>query len=406
MPDFGRQLEAISFPLIGNSLIIGLFSLLHISIAGLTVGFMVLAPLLETVGRVKPHYTDFARSLTRFTIITFSISTVLAVIMVELSIGLFPVTTMWLWNQFRWPLVLAAAAFLLMLMVLYPYYHYWDDVRRSHRRLHIMMGYLAAFLVMVWVMVLDGMGAAMLTPRVGAGPWDRLANSSWIPLVLHRFFGNLVLAGFAMTAYAGWRLRAQRGQPDETYYMHFLQIGFFIGLLALLVQPATGLLYAANIQETAPEAYAQLTQGPYRGYLSAQFLLIAGLFLGALALLHLTLGSSSPLSRGVPSLAAVSALLTVAFAASPTLRRPIMFVLVGLVSWDLDQSRSTLLKVPDARANHPLVGPMAIFLGIVALMTYLVMGTIRETARRPDTVRGVISLQDELQHPAADRGRP
>lgn len=406
MPEFGGQLETISFPLIGNSLIIGLFSLLHISIAALTVGFMVLAPLLETAGEVKPYYADFARSLTRFTIITFSVSTVLAVIMVELSIGLFPVTTMWLWNQFRWPLVLATASFTLMLAVLYPYYHYWDGIRRSHRRLHIMMGYLAAFLVMVWVVVLDGMGSAMLTPRTGAGPWERLANSSWIPLVLHRFFGNLVLAGFAMTGYAGWQLRAQRGQPDEMYYMHFLQTGFIIGLLALSVQPATGLLYAATIHETAPEAYTELTQGPYRGYLYAQFLLIAGLFLGALALLHLTLGSPPPLSRVVPSLAAVSGLLTVAFATSPTLRRPVMFVLVALVSWYLYQSRSAFLKLSDARANHPLVRRTAIFVGFVALLTYLLMGTIRETVRRPDTVRGVISLHDELQHPAADRGRP
>ena len=46
---------------------------------------------------------------------------------------------------------------------------------------------------------------------------------------------------------------------------------------------------------------------------------------------------------------------------------------------------------------------MAITMGIVSLLTYLTMGTIRETARRPDTVRGVISLQDELQQPAADR---
>ena len=39
-------------------------------------------------------------------------------------------------------------------------------------------------------------------------------------------------------------------------------------------------------------------------------------------------------------------------------------------------------------------------LGVVALLTYLTMGTIRETARRPDTVWKVISLHDEARQPA------
>ena len=45
-------------------------------------------------------------------------------------------------------------------------------------------------------------------------------------------------------------------------------------------------------------------------------------------------------------------------------------------------------------------------LGAVALLTYLTMGTIRETARRPDTVRNLISLQDEVRNPEAFRGAP
>src|SRR5688572_19256148 len=97
-------LPAIQFPLIGNSLIVGLFSLLHIALAGLSVGFMVLVPVFEWYGKTNAVATDLARALTRFTVIVFSVSTVLAVIMVELMIGLFPVTTMWIWNQFRGPI--------------------------------------------------------------------------------------------------------------------------------------------------------------------------------------------------------------------------------------------------------------------------------------------------------------
>ncbi|MBA2485518.1 MAG: cytochrome ubiquinol oxidase subunit I [Nitrospira sp.] len=404
MPEFGGDLEAISFPLIGNSLIIGLFSLLHIALAGLAVGFMVLAPLLETADRVNPFYADFSRSMTRFTIVTFSVSTVLAVIMVELSIGLFPLTTMWMWNQFRWPILLAMAAFILQLAVLYPYYHYWDFFRQRHRRVHILMGFLAAFFVLIWVVILDGMGSTMLTPETNGGPWGRLLNPTWIPLVIHRFFGNLVMAGFAMAGYAGWRLRKQAGRTDESYYAHLLRMGVLIGLLSLIVQPATGLLYASQIERAVPRAYAQLTQGPYRGLVYAQFLLIAWLFLGGLALLRLTQSPPPPPPRAVLTAASICALLIVVFATSPSIRRPVTFLLAGLIIWSLYRWRAALTGVPTVDLNRPMVRRMAITMGVVSLLTYLTMGTIRETARRPDTVRGVISLQDELQQPAADRG--
>ncbi len=403
MPAFGQELDAISFPLIGNSLVIGLFSLLHIAIAGLTVGFMVLAPLFELADRINPHYASFSRSITRFTIVTFSISTVLAVFMVELSIGLFPLTTMWVWNQFRWPILAAIAAFILMLAMLYPYYHYWDYLRRENRRLHILMGLLAAFFLLIWVVILDGMGSAMLTPRTNGGHWERLLNPTWIPLVLHRFIGNLVLAGFVIAGYAGWRLRKQAGRPDEAYYAHLLQTGFWIGLMSLILQPATGLLYAWRIESTAPLAYAQLTQGTYRGYLYAQFVLVAGLFLGGLGLLRLTLPTRPPLTRGIMFVAAGIALSLVVTATSPNLRRPLTFMLAGLVIWCVYQSRACFMNGSPAQLNRPIVRRAAIIMGIVSLVTYLTMGIIRETARRPDTVRGIISLQDELHQPATDR---
>jgi hypothetical protein len=42
-------------------------------------------------------------------------------------------------------------------------------------------------------------------------------------------------------------------------------------------------------------------------------------------------------------------------------------------------------------------------LGMLAVLIYVTMGTIRETARRPDTVRNMISLHDEAEQPAAFR---
>src|SRR5439155_11392830 len=139
----------------------------------------------------------------------------LAVIMVELMIGLFPVTTMWMWNQFHAPIFLAVAAFFLQLFALYPYYHYWDAIRRRSVRLHIGLGTVAAGFILVWVIVLDGMGSYMLTPSYESGAWAGVLNATWVPLVLHRLGGDFVMAGYGLAAYAAWRLWRTQSSPDD-----------------------------------------------------------------------------------------------------------------------------------------------------------------------------------------------
>ena len=104
MPEF-TSLSQIQVPVLGNSLAIGIVSLLHIAFAGLAVGLMLLAPLMEAFGRSNSLYLETAHSMTRFTLVTYTTSTVLAVIMAELFIGLFPQTNTWLFNQFRAPIL-------------------------------------------------------------------------------------------------------------------------------------------------------------------------------------------------------------------------------------------------------------------------------------------------------------
>ena len=244
---FGTELQAIHFPLLGNSLVIGLFSLLHIMLAALSVGFMLMAPLFEFRGRANLFDRDLARSLTRFTVVVFSVSTVLAVIMVELMIGLFPVTTMWMWNRFRGPILVGILAFILQLLALYPYYHFWEPLRRYSIPFHTTLGALAAFFMLLWVLMLDGMGSYMLTPVEQAGTWERLWNPTWLPLALHRMGGNFMIAGYGLAAYGAWRAGGFEPQSLRPYYAHLFRTGWAIGLGALLLQPFTGLIYAMSI---------------------------------------------------------------------------------------------------------------------------------------------------------------
>ncbi len=395
-------LPAIEIPLIGNSLAIGLFALLHILLAGLGVGFMMLAPLAESAGETRPWLLEAARSMTRFTIVTYTASLVLAVIMVNLFIGLFPLTNAHLFNRFRYPIFVAMIAFLLQLFALYSYYHYWEALRARSPRIHRTLGFLAASLMFIWVAVLDGIGSYMLTPATADDTWSRLANPTWAPLVVHRFLGNLVMAGYVVAGYAAWRLSAAR-EEDVDYYVRLLKAGLLVGFIMLIIQPLSGLFYAMAVSASAPEAYRQLTQGPYQPWIYAQFLLIGSLFLGS----HLWLQNASATGKPERWSAVAAGLFALAMVLSvghPDLRRMWTFALVALSAAALYRARILFTEVsPTEWYRRPVIRHLSTALAVIAVLTYLTMGIIRETARRPDTVRNVISLQDEARQPTMDR---
>jgi hypothetical protein len=321
---------------------------------------------------------------------------------VNLFIGLFPLTNAHLFNRFRYPIFVAMIAFLLQLFALYSYYHYWEALRARSPGIHRTLGFLAASLMFIWVAVLDGIGSYMLTPATADDAWSRLANPTWAPLVVHRFLGNLVMAGYVVTGYAAWRLSAARGE-DVDYYARLLKAGLLVGFMMLMIQPLSGLFYAMAISASAPEAYRQLTQGAYQPWVYAQFLLIGSLFLGS----HLWLQNASATGKPERWSAVAASLFVLAMVLSvghPDLRRTWTFALVALSAVALYRARSLFTNVSPAEwYRRPVIRHLSTALAVVAVLTYLTMGIIRETARRPDTVRNVISLRDEARRPAMDR---
>jgi len=401
---FDLSVPAIQFPLIGNSLAVAIPSLLHIVLAGLSVGFLVLAPIFEWRGRRAAHFTELAYGLTKFTVLVFSVSTVLAVIMVELLIGLFPVTTMWIWNQFRGPIALAIAAFLLQFAFLYPYYHYWERIRRRSLGLHVTLGAAAALLMLIWVGVLDGMGSYMLTPVRGETTWNNLWNPTWLSLGLHRLIGELAMAGYVIAAYGAWQVGRPNGQNKHDYYRFVIAIGWLGGFAALVLQPFTGLVYASWIQRAAPDAYEQIIRGEYQFLALVQFSLLGLLMTGSHLLLNTTIPPERR-SRWLDMAIPATALLMIVSVGHTWLRRAFLYLLVVLLLWSV---RSLFVREGRRRlfaaSFGPSMRPIALTLGVLALLIYLTMGTIRETARRPYTVRHVISLHDQVERPTADGG--
>lgn len=398
-------LPPIHFPLLGNSVVIGLFSLLHISIAGLTVGFIILAPVLEYFGLKNPSYTRLSRSLVRFAAVTFSLSGTFAVVMLELLIGLFPVTTVLLFRRFQFAIYIALIVFLFHLFFFYTYWYRWEKMRAKSTARHIAWGGIAAALILIWVGILDGIGSYMLTPpasqvaSLAGSPmadFPRYAlplNPTWLPLVIHRLFGNLIVAFYAIAFFGGFQLLQKKtALEDKPYYTHIMYLGMKIGTYFLLIQPIAGIFYSREIHQNSPQAFDRILYGPTRWLVLLQFLLVGLLFF--LSNFFISRASSNPTRLGFSNgLVLVLALFMILMAQQPTLRRIITLCIIALTFYQLSMflRRGTQQPFPSNRQ-----GPwLAVLVGVCAMATLLLMGTIREQGRRPYTVYGQIRIQDE-----------
>lgn len=401
MPESELRLPPIQFPIFGNSGAVGLFSLLHISLAGLSIGFVVLAPILEYLGIRDPFYTRLARSLVRFVAIAFSISAVFAVVMVELFIGLFPVSTVYIFRRVEFGTYIAIAVFFLHIWFFYTYWYRWEKTRATSIRRHITVGAVAALLIVTWGALLDGIGSYMLTPPerelAGLARFDiaRLAflfNPTWLPLVLHRFLGDMIISFYAIGLYGGLRLLLPLPNEEEAYYTRVMQFGIMIGTGLLMIQPLAGMLYAVQIRRANPQAFQRILFGPAEWLVRIQFLLVGLLFI----LSNWFFGqiSSNPrLSRILNGIILIAAFFMILSTQQVWLRRALTLVLILTTLYHLSQ-----ILLRGALFSLKKQGPwLAISVGFCAMATFLVMGVIREQARRPYTVYGQIHLQDESQ---------
>jgi cytochrome bd-type quinol oxidase subunit 1 len=241
--------------------------------------------------------------------------------------------------------------------------------------------------------MLDGMGSYMLTP-VQAGMWERLWNPTWVPLAVHRMVANFMIAGYSLAAYGAWRAWRPSDRPSQSYYRYLFKTGYAIGLGALLLQPFTGLWYRALIDRAAPGTSELLMEGAYRPIVQAQFLLIGLLFLGNYLLLKST-RPSHPGMRWFDIGFPVGAVLLTLSVGQPEFRPVWLYGLVGLTVWYLMTWWRTSFTLADRSGTY--IRSLAAGMGLLSILLYLTMGTIREMSRRPDRVGGQISVQDEVR---------
>ena len=430
----GLDLPALDFAYFGTRGIVGIVMLIHMIFAQLFVGYVIGSPLLQTWGVRKgnAHMQRLSHALDRFNVLTFSLGATFAGMFLVLIVGFYPRVTSALFTHFFWFFpVLAMGTMVLTLTLLYVY-HY-----RTQRR-SIVAGLGAAFFILVWQAILTGVDTFMVTgggagePAVQSGgnlsfsglgaALDSILNPMFIPLDLHRTFGNLSWPAFAVAAWAAFRYLGAKSAEDKAFYDWAGSMGVMWGTIFLLLQPFAGFAIAftmkAAYQPNAP--MAQGAGGPYdrlvgsgpgadswtSNLLYINLLMVVGLFVLSNVAMYLGARRHPESAGRVPisffgSVAAVAGLYSVSPVADwPFLYMRYIMILIMVITTLV----ATIAYVRGRRLfryGSPGGGYRAVLLliGVLAVVLTMNMGYMKSNSRIPYTIYGQPQYKVESERP-------
>lgn len=427
----GSDLPPIEFPYLGTRGLTGIVMLIHMFFAQLFIGYVVGSPLLQAWGTRagNPWMQRLSHSLDRFNILTFSIGATFAGMFLVIIVGFYPRVTLALFTHFFWFVPVLAMLVMVLTIVFYYFYHY-----RTQRR-SIVAGLAAAFFIWVWMYLLTGMDTFMVTGggtgRVAQSGGDlndlgsaleSIFNPMFIPLSLHRSFGNLSWPAYAVAGWAAYMYARSKSAQDKAFYDWAGSLGVMWGTIFLLFQPFGGFLIAysmKNLDYGAANPPVPGASGPFdrlvgnggdtftSNLLYVNLLMVVALFVLSGAAMYLGAGRHPERSGRTPirlfGLVATAAGL---YAISPLAEFPFLYMryimLLVMVLATLGALVAYVRGRRTFRYGSPGRGYRAILvsLGILAAATALGMGWMKSNARAPYTIYGQPQYQVDSERPA------
>jgi cytochrome bd-type quinol oxidase subunit 1 len=390
---FSINQPGVQLPFITNRWAVGAIFLIHIIFGSFTMGSLVLGPTYEWIGlrREDPRFERYARALGNVNLKIFSLGATLGGFAVLVVSALYSKFFVALITIFFWPAVIAFSIWFLTLGGILLYNLRWDRFR-LRKGLHILIGYATAATEHIFLVIIVALDSYMLTPGSGVGAFF---NASYWPELGHRFVGNLSWASFFIAAVAAVYAAASR-QPLNRLYFHWAaRTSLVVGFVTLAVQIVFGALFVESIKHASPGAFQYSMQGPF-----AWLWLIQAAFIGILLVgSNLYFSQSRPTAAGhlLTGVVVIGSLITML----PSAVFPKDFfwlryvalaiaVVVSLVHWLVSRPRARAVT-PDLRRSSQVTLAVT---GASALLLFLLMGVIRETARSDYTIYGVLKESD------------
>lgn len=390
---FSLNQPSVQIPLITNRWLVGIVFLVHIIFGSFTMGSLVLGPTYEWIGlrREDPRFERYARTLGNVNQKIFSLGATLggfAVLVVGALYGKFFVTLI---TIFFWPAVIAFSIWFLTIAALLLYNLRWDQFQ-ARKGLHIAIGYGAAATEHIFLFIIVALDSYMLTPGQGISAFF---NASYWPELAHRFVGNLSWASFFIAAVAAVYAALSRQAANRLYFHWAARVSLVVGFATLVIQIGLGAIFVESIKRASPGAFQYSLQGPFSWLWLIQATFIAILLIGSN--LYFAQSRRTPAGPALTAVVIVTSLITMlpaaVFPKSVFWLRYVALaiaVAVSLIQWLISRPAARALAGDLRRASQVTLAVT----GTSALLLFLLMGVIRETARSNYTIYGVMTEQD------------
>jgi cytochrome bd ubiquinol oxidase subunit I len=421
----GLGLPSLDFAYLGTRAIVGITMLVHMFFAQLFIGFIVASPLLQWWGtrRGDARMQRLSKSLDRFNVLTFSAGATFAGMFLVLIIALYPRVTATLFTHFFWYFpTLAMAAMGATIFFLY-LYHY------RTQRSSIAAGLAAAVFILLWQAILTGIDTFMVT---GGGPGEHLQdggslafsslgaalgsllNPMFVPMVLHRTFGNLSWPAFAVAGWTAFAYGRAKKPEDKEFYDWAGSMGVLWGTVFLLLQPLGGFAMVLSLN-----LFGYGTSGPYHRLVGAggseslasnllyiNLLMVVGLFVFSNLAMYVGSGRNQearvrPLLRLFGLIAAVSGL----YAVSPLAEFPFLYMRYIMLLIMVLATVGTVVNYARVRRTFTYGSPGGAYraallvVGVLAVTTTMGMGFMKSNARSPYTIYGQSEYRVNSERP-------
>ena len=409
-PPLALRVAPPDFPVVGNSVPIAFFFILHIAIAEYSLGAIAIAPVMElhAVRSGDPRAMRYARALANSYYLVFSLGATLAVFAVVLMTGIWGRAWASLLNVFL-PLVgLLFALFLVLVPLLVVYRNTFGRLRPST---HVALGFTVFALQALFVVGITALDSYLITPR-HAGTLGGLGNPPYWPLLVHRFAGSVSWAALFLAGFAALQLRRAGAEEERVFQAWAARINVRIGLLFAVVMPLDGFVLVEVLKHSQQGFFDNLVNGQAAWLFIVQELLFGGLLLagnlalaletphpdgldgpGRLALSVVGVGMLIGIlpAQIIPSGVVLLRYLGIGAAVVATLLHVLHRTAGGRAMPALTPAPGAAMALPytgSARARSSLV-----VAGVLGVTTALLMGYMKEEARSNYTVYGELTLQ-------------
>ncbi len=398
----GLSITVPSFPGIGDTWIVAALFFGHIVIAEYSLGAITLAVAMEAyaVRSGSAYAWRYSERAATSYYLLFSLGATFAVFVVVILTGLWANDFASLLNEFL-PLVgLAFGSFFVTAPLLV---WYRNTFFKMGARPHLVLGVAVACWQTLFMVLIVGLDSYLITPPKGEYGFGQLLNPTYLPLLMHRFIGNvswtaLLLAGVAAI------LARRSGDPGEHAFQFWAaRVNLRIGLIAALLMPVDGFILVLIIRDYQVGFFSNLV-GTFGNYMIVQEVLVGVILVGGnIALAHEGGGlRASPLGQVLTAITAIGMLgATLPSVVIVSSVYWVRYVFLGLamlatavhlgVRWNPRGLMAQAVRGVTLRRS-------LVTIGLVSMATALFMGYIKEQARTPYAIYGVLTQNDAHGH--------